>query len=211
MKIIPAILTSDPEIFQTQLRQVESLTDIVHIDICDGLFVPEKTVDPELLKSIQTPVNFSLHLMVQNPISEIEKWYNFPNLKRIIFHLETTKIPSSSIEHIEAYGYQAGVAVNPETTLEQIGGVGYQADSIFFLSVPPGKQGQKFMPEVLEKLKLFKEKHPNTAVGIDGGIHLEELNLIKNLDIDYVIMGSEIFSHPDPTNHLKELQELIKS
>jgi len=210
MKIIPAILTTDPEIFQQQLHQVENLTDLVHIDICDGVFVPEKTGDPELLRSIQTPVQFELHLMVQNPAQEIERWYNFPNIKRIIFHLEATQIPAASIEHIEAYGFKAGVAVNPETTLEQIGGTGYETDLMFFLAVHPGKQGQTFIPEVLEKIKLFKEKHPDTPVGLDGGIHIPELNILKNLNLDYVVMGSEIFSHPNPTEHFKELQELIK-
>ncbi len=211
MQIIPAILTIDPEIFKQQLRQVENLTDTVHIDVCDGVFVPEKTVDPELLRDIQTPVNFELHLMVQNPAQEIERWYNFPNIKRIIFHLEAVKIPMASIEHIEAYGYKAGVAINPETTLEQIGGAGYETDLMMFLAVRPGKQGQKFIPEVLEKIKLFKEKHPNTPVGIDGGIHLVELNEIKNLNFDYVVMGSEIFTNPNPGEHFKELRELIKS
>lgn len=211
MKIIPAILTTDPQIFQKQLQQVEKFTDLVHIDIADGLFVPEKTVEPNELRQIQTSVKFELHLMVQNPAQEIEKWYNFPNIKRVIFHLEATKIPSASIEHIKAYGYEAGVAVNPETTLEQIGGIGYQTDYLFFLSVPPGRQGQKFMPEVADKLKLFKEKHPNTLVGIDGGIHIPELINLKKYNLDYVVMGSEIFTHPNPGAHLRDLQELIKT
>src|SRR3989339_120966 len=189
MQIIPAILATNPEIFQQQLQQVENLTDLVHIDVCDGFFVPEKTVDPDSLRSIQTPVQFELHLMVQNPAQEIERWYNFPNIQRVIFHLEAAKIPVASIEHIEAYGYKAGVAVNPETTLEQIGATGYEADLMMFLAVHPGKQGQAFLPEVLEKIKLFKEKHPNTPVGIDGGIHIPELETIKNLNLDYVVMG----------------------
>lgn len=211
MQIIPAILTTDPEIFKQQLRQVENLTDTVHIDVCDGIFVPEKTVDPELLRDIQTPVQFELHLMVQNPAQEIERWYNLPNIKRILFHLETAKIPMASIEHIEAYGYKAGTAVNPETTLEQIGATGYETDLMLFLAVHPGKQGQKFLPEVLEKIKLFREKHPNTPVGIDGGIHIPELQELKKLNFDYVVMGSEIFTNTNPSRHFQELQELIKS
>lgn len=210
MQIIPAILTTSPEIFEQQLRQVENLTDLVHIDVCDGLFVPEKTVDPELLKSIKTTTQFELHLMVQNPAQEIERWYNFPNIKKIIFQLEAAKIPEASIEHIEAYGFEAGVAVNPETNLEQIGATGYETDLMLFLTVHPGKQGQTFLPEVLEKIKLFKEKHPNTPVSLDGGIHLSELNTIKNLGLDYAVIGSEIFTNPDPAKHFKELQELIK-
>jgi ribulose-phosphate 3-epimerase len=117
----------------------------------------------------------------------------------------------ASIEHIKAYGFEAGVAVKPETTLEKIGATGYEADTMFFLSVPPGKQGQKFMPEVLEKIKLFKEKHPHVPIALDGGVHLPELQEIKKLNLDYVVMGSEIFSHPDPGAHLKKLQKLILS
>lgn len=208
-QIIPAILTGDPKIFERQLRQVEDLTDIVHIDISDGLFVPQKTITADEIRNIKTKTQFAIHLMVQNPSAEIEKWYNFPNIRRIIFHFEAAKIPMAMIEHIEAYGFKAGVAVNPETTLETLGGASYQADLILLMAVHPGQQGRAFIPETWDKIKAFKEKHPQTPLAIDGGIHEAELRQLLLLGVDYIVMGSEIFNHSEPGERLKELQKYV--
>lgn len=208
-QIIPAILTDNIETFEKQLRQVEKFTEIIHLDICDNIFVPQKTISAEDIKNIKTTIQYAIHLMVQDPTSEIERWYDLPNIKRIIFHFETAKIPAAVIHHIEAYGFKAGVAVNPETTLEDIKAVGYQADLTLFLSVNPGQQGQKIIPEVIEKIKIFKVDHPNSPIAIDGGIHEEELKQLTDLKLDHIVMGSEIFSHSSPGEHLRELQKLV--
>lgn len=208
-QIIPAILTDDPKIFEQQLRQVEGLTDIVHLDICDGFFTPRKTIMADDIKNIKTNIQYAIHLMVQNPSPEIEKWYNFPNIRRIIFHFETAKIPAAVIEHIEAYGFKAGMAINPETTLEDLGGASYQTDLMLFMAVHPGQQGQTFIPETLDKIKAFKQKFPRLPVAVDGGIHQAELPKLMELGVDYIVMGSEIFEHPDPAAHLKKLQNQL--
>lgn len=208
-QIVPAILTDNIEIFERQLRQVEKYTNVIHIDISDGIFVPQKTVTAEQVKSIKTNALLAIHLMVQDPTTEIERWYDFPNIKRIIFHFEAAKIPVAIIHHIESYGFQSGVAINPSTPLADIKAIGYQTDMTLFLSVYPGQQGQKFIPEVMEKIRDYKIEHPNAPITIDGGIHLEELKLLKNLNLDYIVMGSEIFNHPNPGEHLQELQKLI--
>lgn len=208
-QIIPAILTDDIKIFEKQLRQVENFTEIVHLDISDGLFTPQKTLTAEEIYAIKTVAKFTAHLMVRDPAQEIERWRNFPNLKRIVFHLETAKIPMARIEHIKAYGWEAGVAVNPETTLAEIGGTGFEANFFLFLAVQPGRQGQKFIPETLDKVKAFKEKYPHTPVGVDGGVHQKELEQLSRLGVDYLVMGSEIFNQSNPGEHLQELQRKV--
>ena len=208
-QIIPAILTDDPKVFEQQLRQVEGLTNIVHLDISDGIFVPQKTITVDDIRNIKTKIQFAIHLMVQNPSAEIEKWYNFPNIRRIVFHFEAAKIPMAIIEHIESYGFKAGVALNPETTLEDLGGADYQADLVLFMAVHPGQQGQSFLPETWEKIKAFKKKHPQTPLAVDGGIHEAELKQLLALGVDYIVMGSEIFNHPKPGERLKELQKYV--
>jgi len=210
-QIIPAILTDKVEIFEKYLRQVEKYTDIIHLDICDGIFAPQKTITAEDIKNIKTEAKYAVHLMVQDPTAEIERWYNFPNIKRIIFHFEVAKIPATIIHHIEAYGFKAGVAVNPETTLDDIRAVGFQADLALFLSVRPGLQGQKIIPEVIEKIRAFKTEHPHIPIAIDGGVHEEKLKQLTDLNLDYIVMGSEIFNHPNPGEHLKELQQKLNS
>jgi ribulose-phosphate 3-epimerase len=208
-KIIPAILTDNLETFKTQIKQMEGATDWVQIDVSDGIFVPQKTLAAEKIKTIITNLKYELHLMVTDPTTEIEKWYDLSNVKRIIFHFEAAKIPIAVIKHIEAHGFDAGVAVNPDTGLENLEALAYQADLILFMAVYPGKQGQKFIPETLNKIKEFKDKYPQVPVAVDGGIHQEEIKQLAALGAEYLDVGSEIFAHSNPREHLKELQHLI--
>lgn len=213
-QIIPAILTDDPKIFEHQLRQVEGLTDIIHIDISDGIFVPQKTLGVEEIKAVKTDLKFELHLMVQNPAGEIEKCSQIKNVAKIIFHLEATKNPLETIaviKQIKENGWSTGLALNPETLLAEMAGYAYQIDFLLLMSVTPGRQGQKFIPEIIEKIKEVKNKYPELPLEIDGGIHQAELPKLVELEVDYIIMGSEIFSHKDPGGHLKEMQEMIKN
>ena len=199
-------MTDNLEIFRAQIKQMEGATDWVQIDVGDGIFVPQKTLGAEEIKTIITSLKYELHLMVANPSLEIEKWYNLPNVQRIIFHYEAAKIPLAVIKHIEAYGFDAGVAVNPETGLENLAALAYQADLILFMSVIPGQQGQKFIPKTLNKIKEFKTKHPRVPVAVDGGIHEEEIKTLVGAGVEYLDVGSEIFAHANPREHLKELQ-----
>ncbi|HBV58143.1 MAG TPA: ribulose-phosphate 3-epimerase [Candidatus Magasanikbacteria bacterium] len=208
-KIIPAILTDNLETFKTQIKQMEGATDWVQIDVSDGIFVPQKTLAAEEIKTVITNLKYELHLMVTDPTTEIEKWYDLSNVKRIIFHFEAAKIPIAVIKHIEAYGFDAGVAVNPDTGLENLEALAYQADLILFMAVTPGKQGQKFIPETLNKIKEFKNKYPQMPVAVDGGVHQEEIKQLATLGVEYLDVGSEIFANPNPREHLKELQHLI--
>jgi len=208
-QIVPAILATNVTDFEKQVRQIEKYTDIIHVDICDGIFAPQKTITVDDIRNVKTTAQLALHFMVQDPTQEIEKWYDFPNIKRMIFHFETAGIPAAVIHHIESYGFNAGVAVNPETPAEDVNAVGFQADMVVFMAVNPGRQGQEFFPEVIEKINEFKAIHPNTPIAIDGGVHVDELIELKDLNLDYIIVGSEIFMHPNPGERLKELQKMI--
>ncbi|MBI5022882.1 MAG: hypothetical protein HZC05_01800 [Candidatus Magasanikbacteria bacterium] len=208
-KIIPAILTDNLETFKTQIKQMEGATDWVQIDVSDGIFVSQKTLAAEKIKTVITNLKYELHLMVADPTTEIEKWYDLSNVKRIVFHYEAVKIPLAVVKHIEAYGFDAGVAVNPDTGLENLEALAYQADLILFMAVTPGKQGRKFIPDTFNKIKEFKIKHPNVPVAVDGGIHQEEIKQLATLSVEYLDVGSEIFAHSNPREHLKELQHLI--
>lgn len=207
-QIIPAILTDSKEILESQIHQIENFTDTVHLDIGDGIFVPRKTVKAEDIKATKIKTYLSPHLMVQDPLREVERWRDTPNIKDITFHLETAENALDVIQQIKANGWRAGIAINPETLPEEIGQSLSQADFVLFMSVYPGKQGQSFIPKVLEKIKIFKQKYPYTPIGIDGGIHQNELEQLLPLGLEFVIMGSEIFNHPNPGERLKELQKL---
>lgn len=208
--IIPAILTDDKEILEHQLKIIESVSELVQIDICDGEFVPNKTIDASLIKEVSTSLQYDLHLMVKNPGQVIEQLYDIPNIRCIIFHIEPVKFPIAEIEHIQGYGHSAWIAINPETAMEDIEGYVYQADGVLFLAVHPGKQGQLLLPDVLGKIKQFKIKHPSLRVGIDGGIKKEHIAELKAVGVDEICVGSAVFAAPDPVAAFKELQELVK-
>ena len=209
MKIIPAILTDNLETFRLQIKQMEGVTDLVQIDISDGLFTPSKTLGAEAVAGVATGLKYELHLMVKDPARAVEEGYVLKNIKSIIFHYEAAKIPTAVIHQIKAYGFEAGLAVNPETPLTDFESYVYQADKILFLSVTPGKQGQDFNESVLGKIKELKSKHPEVPVEIDGGVHEVELKKLKEIGIEEIVVGSEIFTAPDPAARFKELCQLI--
>ena len=209
LKIVPAILTDNLDVFRSQIKQMENVTDLVQIDISDGLFTPSKTLGAEAVAGVATGLKYELHLMVRDPARAVEEWYILKNIKSVIFHYEAAKIPTAVIHQIKAYGFEAGLAVNPETPLADFESYIYQADKILFLSVTPGKQGQVFNESVLEKIKELKSKHPEAPVEIDGGVHEAELKKLKGVGIEEIVMGSEIFSSANPASRLQELQKLL--
>lgn len=211
LKIIPAILTDNLEVFRSQIKQMEGVTDLVQIDISDGLFTPSKTLGVEAVAGVETNLKYELHLMVKDPARAVEEWYILKNIKSIIFHYEAAKIPTAVIHQIKAYGFEAGLAVNPETPLADFESYIYQADKILFLSVTPGRQGQVFNESVLEKIKELKSKHLEVPVEIDGGVHEAELKQLKWLGVDEVAIGSEIFAATNPAQKFKELNMLVNS
>ncbi|MBI5229911.1 MAG: ribulose-phosphate 3-epimerase [Candidatus Magasanikbacteria bacterium] len=208
--VIPAILTDNKAILERQLKCIESASELVQIDICDGEFVSNKTFDPLTLKEVVTSARYDLHLMVKNPGQVVEQLYDLPNINRILFHVEPVQFPTAQIEHIKGYGHGAWIAVTPETMLEDVEGYVYQADGVLFLAVHPGKQGQALLPEVFEKIKQCKTKHPTVRVGIDGGVKKEHIAELKAMGVDEICVGSAVFAAPDPAAALKELQELAK-
>lgn len=209
MKIIPAILTDNLETFVNQLKLIEGLTDVVHIDIGDGLFVPTKTLEAEVIQTLPTKLKYELHLMVSRPSAEIDRWSQATNISRIIFHFETTPLPPLVIDQIEEGGRQAGLTFNPDTPLSAVEPYFSQVKYIMVMGVTPGRQGQAFVPATVTRVKEIKTRWPELTVTCDGGVHLDQLGPLKSAGADCLVMGSEIFTHPDPRAHLVELNKLL--
>lgn len=207
-KIIPAILSDNLEVFTTQVRALAKVTDWVQIDVSDGIFTPRKTLSAEEVKTVAVNLKYELHLIVKDPSRAIEEWYDLPNIRSVVFHIETAKIPAAIIEHIKSYGWEAGVALNPETPIEAVEAVAYEADKIMFLSVTPGAQGQAFIPAIIDKIKSFKIKHPSVPVAVDGGINEARIKELSALGVEELDVGSEILAAPDPAKRFQELSNL---
>lgn len=168
-----------------------SLADFIHVDLMDGIYVENNnfTIDEVIndLKNTNKPLD--IHLMVNNPEIYI---YELAKLKpfMITFHLDGTDKPKEVIELIKEYNMKVGIAINPDETIDILNDYYSIIDYVLIMSVYPGKGGQSFIPNVLEKIKMLENK--NVMIGIDGGINEETIKYLKNYKIDIIISGSYI-------------------
>ena len=209
MKIVPAILTDNPQDLKRMLAQVDTFTDFVQIDFMDGSFVPSKSITPEDLAEIKIRIGWEAHLMVKDPIHYLSS-LNREGLERVLFHWEADPHPESIVSAIRDQGLAVGLGINPETALSQFKNLVPKIDSVLFLSVHPGFYGSTFVEEVLEKIREFRSHFPSVVIGIDGGIALDNIGRLKSLEMDYVCVGSRIFRHDDPHKSYEEFVNAVE-
>ncbi len=210
MEIIPSIFTSNETQFTQQLQAINSAPiQSVHLDITDGEFVPHPTfTDPVIIKA-NLQLTCELHLMVIYPLKVLPLWANVPNVKRVLFHYESKTDINSVIDAIHKHGWEAGLVLNPHTNWEVVEPFVTQLDSVMFMGVMPGAQGQALIPEVLAKAKAFKAKYPHLRAEWDGAVTAETLPQIMAVGIDAVCPGHAIFGTGDPVQNVVNLQNLI--
>ncbi|MDA2922798.1 ribulose-phosphate 3-epimerase [Patescibacteria group bacterium AH-259-L07] len=207
-KIIPAILTDDVNDLKDKLGKVHGLTDWVQIDIMDGRFVNNTSVELKDLAQISTDFNFEAHLMVL----ETEKYLQSAqetNIKRVIFHVEAADNVDGIIEKIRTYGFEIGIALNPETDLENVLPYKDVVDVILFLGVKPGFGGQDFMPSVIDKIKQLREIDSNILIEVDGGVKLDNISVLNSVGANYFVIGTGLFSAPDIKERFNQLQQKL--
>lgn len=206
MKIIPAILAKTFDEFQGMVKKIEPYTDLVHLDIADGEFVPNKTIDGyEELKKINTNLNFEVHLMVKNPESILGRWI-YTKAIRYLVHWESTNEYDAVINNFGINGKEVGFVLNPKTDYQVIEPYLDRIDLVQFMTVDPGFYGSSFLPEVLEKIRNFRSQYPTKIIQVDGGIHSSTIKLVSEAGANSAVLGSHIFSEgKDIGEALKEL------
>jgi ribulose-phosphate 3-epimerase len=211
VKIVPAVLAENYDDFVLRLRQAESFTDYIQIDLMDGIFVPSLSFPGEKLKSIKTSIDFEIHLMVKHPSAYMSGIDN-PNLKKVIFHFESDVKHLDFIKQMRKRGLDIGMAIKPETEIEEWQGMAELVDSLLFLTVDPGAYGSPFKSEVMEKIGKARHMFKDKILSADGGVSLENLRLFLEAGIDYVCVGSRIFLGENPAKNyeifVKKLAEL---
>jgi ribulose-phosphate 3-epimerase len=209
---VPAILTDSPLDFTAMIRKAEQFADWVQIDIMDGLFVPSRSITSGDIIKNKPGIAWEAHLMVQEPGKYLDGFIQ-AGAQRIVVHYEAVKdCILDIVEHIKGNGIEAGLAINPETSIDVLSPqITERIDSVLFLSVHPGFYGAKFIPEVLEKISLFKGIHPYMKVGIDGGVKAANISQIAASGADEICVGSAVFAQPDPAASFKELSSLAKT
>jgi ribulose-phosphate 3-epimerase len=209
IRVIPAILTDDPETLRKMLQQVASFTDYAQIDIMDSRFVPSRSVTWDQIDAIQPQIRWEAHLMVEQP-EEYLACFQQAGAAKAIFHYEATSSLPLVIAAGRECGLEMGLAVNPETEVSHILPWADQIGSVLFLSVHPGFYGAKFLPEVLDKVKELRKARPNLIIGIDGGIKETNIAQIAASGVNEIFVGSAILMQPQPAEAYRKLLELAR-
>ncbi len=209
MKIVPAILSETFEDFLSRLKEAESFADYIQIDVMDGAFVPTRSFPVEKINTADIALPFEVHLMVNDPLSFLSR-INQPGLRKVIFHFEAATDRAGLVGSIRERGLVPGMAIKPETALEQFREDAAQVDTLLFLTVDPCCYGHPFKPEVLGKVAEARKAFPSKTIAVDGGVSLGNLKKFLHLGVDYVCVGSRIFLDGEPEENyrlfVKELE-----
>ncbi len=198
MKIIPGILVHTLKELKEKLKLL-SWAEKVHIDIMDGKFVPNKTIQALTLKKAIPKPEMQIHLMAYKPHTYINKFARL-GAKEFIFHAEATKHAAETLEEVKLSGMKAGIAFNPETRVNK--DLLIHADTALVMTVHPGFSGQEMLKKPLNKIKQIKECNPLLQVGVDGGVNLNTCRFFK---ADFAIAASAITKAKNPEKEYKKL------
>ena len=215
IKISPSILSADFSRLGEEIIALEKAgADYIHIDVMDGHFVPNITIGPEVIKRLRpiTKLTFDVHLMIE-PVDNFIKDFADAGSDIITFHPEATKNLSETIKLVKSYGKKVGVSLKPESPINLITSYIDQIDLILIMSVNPGFGGQKFMPEVLDKMKKLRditnEKKLSIDIEIDGGINFNNSRKAKDYGANILVSGSTVFK--ENNGDLKKNIQLLRT
>ena len=189
---------------------MEQFADIIQIDVMDGNLVPSTSIGIDDVASVTTSTFAEAHLMVENPLEWLDAFEKF-GAKRILIHYEIKDKNFDEIfSEIRRRNLQLGLVVNPDTEIEEFEHLLDKVDQVLFMSVYPGFYGAAFVPKVMDKIKLFKQKFPNMPTAIDGGVSKTNIKQLADLGLNILCVGSAIGKADDPKAAWEELSEMIE-
>jgi ribulose-phosphate 3-epimerase len=220
IRIAPSILNANFDRLPEEIAKVAPGADFIHLDIMDNKFVPNKTFDFERSQEIvvQSVLPIDLHLMVEDADYWGPKYstLNVDGVFSVTIHLEAVKDIRATLSAMKEFGVRRGLAIKPGTDLEQIYPYLDQLEMILIMTVEPGFGGQKFMAEMMDKVKrarnwLIEENLSDLWLQVDGGISKESISVAASAGADTFVAGSAVYRSDDPLTMVEELREIAKS
>ena len=201
IKISPSILSADFSQLGNEIKKLEQGgADLIHVDVMDGHFVPNLTIGPPVIKALRnySTLPFDVHLMI-SPVHKYIKDYAEAGADIITFHPEATKNLKSSINLVKKLNKKIGLSLNPDIPIKKIRKFLSSIDLVLIMSVYPGFGGQKFIPDVLKKIKILKniknKENLKFDIEVDGGINFENSKLVVEAGANILVSGTTIFKN----------------
>jgi ribulose-phosphate 3-epimerase len=209
VRITPSILNADHANLSADIAKIAADSDLVHLDIMDNLFVPNLTWDFAVAEKIisDCPIPVDAHLMI-NDVDRIALDYARAGAGSVTIHIEAAKTPAQTFKALRKLGARAGMALKPGTEIELYSDLLSEIDMLLIMTVEPGFGGQKFMPEMMDKVRRSKALIGDRPIWIqvDGGVSMETIALAREAGADTFVAGSAVFNSPDPAEMVKMLR-----
>lgn len=215
IRICPSILNADRSNLTSEIARIAKESDLLHLDVMDNIFVPNKTFTLEECESIikESPLPVDSHLMITQPELTVAKYASFGS-RSVTFHFESTTDPFKCIELIRNAGARVGVALKPDTPFSSIASLLSEIDMVLVMTVEPGFGGQSFMANMMSKVKearaeIDRNKFKDIWLQVDGGISLETISTAFEAGADTFVAGSAVFKDPNPGSMVDKLRAKI--
>ena len=214
IRITPSILNADFSRLDEEISRISAVSDLLHLDVMDNVFVPNFTFDFEQATSIigSSPIPVDAHLMIAD-VDRLAPAYAHAGSASVTIHAEASSSISQTLRAIKSEGSRAGLALKPGSAISDYEGFADYVDMFLIMTVEPGFGGQKFMSAMMEKVKQTRNIIGDRPIWlqVDGGISLETIEMAREAGADTFVAGSAVFNSPDPAEMIMQLRALAEA